>query len=74
MQKKKENQSYVEFLRDKESALEKWCDSKRIGGDVEKLEQLILVEEFLKCVPGEIRVHPSEKNNLSYEMGALDDE
>ena len=36
-QRKKENQSHVEFLRDKENALEKWCDSKRIGGDVEKL-------------------------------------
>ena len=26
MQRKKENQSYVEFLRDKENALEKWCE------------------------------------------------
>ena len=31
MQRKKENQSYVEFLREKANALEKWCDSKRIG-------------------------------------------
>ena len=71
-QGKKENQSYVEFLRDKENALEKWCDSKRIEGDVEKLRQLILAEEFLNCVPEEIRIHMSErKNNLSYEMAAL---
>ena len=45
-QRKTENQSYVEFLREKENALEKWCDSKRIDGDVEKLRQLILAEEF----------------------------
>ena len=45
-QRKKENQSYVEFLREKENAQEKWSDSKRIDGDVEKLRQLILAEEF----------------------------
>ena len=73
-QRKKDNQSYVEFLREKENALEKWCDSKRIGGDVEKLRQLILAKEFLNCVP-ETRVHLSErKNDLSYEMAALADE
>ena len=43
MQRKKENPSYMEFLRDKENALEKWCDSKKIG-DSEKLRQLILAE------------------------------
>ena len=75
MQRKKENQYYVEFLREKESAPEKWCDSKRIDGDVEKLRQLILAEEFLNCVPEEIRVHLSERmNDLSYEMAALADE
>ena len=75
MQRKKENQSYVEFLWKKENALKKWCDSKRIGGDIEKLRQLILAEEFLNCVPEEVRVHLSErKNDLSHEMAALADE
>ena len=74
-QRKKESQSYIEFQRDKENALEKWCDSKRIEGDVEKLRQLILAEEFLNCVPEEIRVHLSErKTDLSYKMTALVDE
>ena len=74
-QRKKENQSYVEFLREKENALDKWCDSKRIDGEVEKLRQLILAEEFSNCVPDEVRVHLSErKNDLSYEMAALADE
>ena len=74
-QRKKENQSYVEFLRGKENALEKWCDSTTIGGDVERLRQLILAEEFLNCVPEEVRVHLSErKTDVSYEMAALADE
>ena len=73
-QRKKENQSYVEFLREKENALEKWCDSKRIDGDVEKHRQLILAEEFLNCVP-EDRIHLNErKTDVSYEMAALADE
>ena len=41
-QRKKESQFHVEFLQDKKNGLEKWCDSKRIEGDVEKLQQLIL--------------------------------
>ena len=74
-QRKAENQSYVEFLREKENALDKWCDSKGIDGDAEKLRQLILAEEFLNCVPEEVRVHLSErKTDVSYEMAALADE
>ena len=65
----------MEFLREKENALDKWCDSKRIDGDAEKLRQLILAEEFLNCVPEEVRVHQSErKNDVTYEMAALADE
>ena len=74
-QRKTENQSYLEFLREKENALDKWCDSKRIDGDAEKLRQLILAEEFLNCVPEEVRVHLSErKTDVTYEMAALADE
>ena len=74
-QRKKENQFYVEFLREKENALDKWCDSKRIDRDAEKLRQLILAEEFLNCVPEEVRVHLSErKTDVNYEMAALADE
>ena len=74
-QRKKENQSYVESLRDNANALETWCDSKRIGGDVKKLRQLILAEEFLNCVQEDIRVHLSErKTDLSYEMATLADD
>ena len=74
-QRKTENQSYVEFLQEKENALDKWCDSKRIDGDAEKLRQLILAEELLNCVPEEVRVHLNErKTDVNYEMAALADE
>ena len=65
----------MDFLREKENALDKWYDSKRIDGDAEKLRQLILAEEFLNCVPEEVRVHLSErKTDVNYEMAALADE
>ena len=49
--------------------------TKRIDGDVEKLRQLILAEEFLNCVSEEVRVHLSErKTDVSYEMAALANE
>ena len=65
----------MEFLREKGNALDKWCDSKRIDGDAEKPRQLILAEEFLNCVPEEVRVHLSErKTDVNYEMAALADE
>ena len=42
---------------------------------MEKLRQLILAEEFLNCVPEEVRVHLSErKTDVNYEMAALADE
>ena len=42
---------------------------------MEKLQQLILAEEFYNCVPEESRVHLSEgKTDLNYEMAALADE
>ena len=49
--------------------------TKRIDGDAEKFRQLILAEEFLNCVPEEVRVHLSErKTDVNYEMAALADE
>ena len=42
---------------------------------MEKLRQLILAEEFLNCVPEEVKVHLRErKTDLSYEVAALADE
>ena len=42
---------------------------------MEKLRQLILAEEFLNCVPEEVRIRLSEKKtDVSYEMTALADE
>ena len=58
---KREGQTYVEFARDKETLFNRWCTSKEIDRDFEKLRQLLLIEEFKKCLPGEVKTYIDEK-------------
>ena len=44
--RKEPNQTHVEFARTKEQLFDRWCSSKKVGSDHEKLRQLMLVEEF----------------------------
>ena len=48
--KKQDNQTYVEFAREKETLFDRWCTSKEVGNHFEKLKQLVLVEEIKRCV------------------------
>ena len=44
--KKDSNQTHVEFARNKEQLFDRWCCSKKIDQNYDKLRQLMLVEEF----------------------------
>ena len=46
-----EGQTYMEFARQKEAFFNKWCASQQVGNSFDKLKQLVLLEEFKKCVP-----------------------
>ena len=48
--RKEPNQTHVEFARTKEQLFDRWCSSKKVGSDHEKLRQLMLVEEFKWCI------------------------
>ena len=52
--KKEDEQSYEEFLRDKEGLLDKWFSAKDVRKDTENLRQLVLIEEFMNCMPEEL--------------------
>ena len=52
--KKENEQTHVEFARTKEQLFDRWCSSKKIGSDHEKLRQLMLVEEFKRCINSDI--------------------
>ena len=57
--KKENDKTHVEFGREKERLLDRWCDSEEIKKDYERIRQMFLLEEFKNCV------HPAIKNYIT---------
>ena len=55
------NQTFVEFARVKEQLFDRWCHSKKVNMDFEKLRQLILIEEFKRRIPFHMKTFIDEK-------------
>ena len=53
--KKDSNQTHVEFARNKEQLFDRWCCSKKIDQNYDKLRQLVLVEEFKRCIQSDVK-------------------
>ena len=53
--RKEESQTHVEFAHEKEVYFDRWCYSKEVGTDFEKLRQIIWIEELKRCVRDDIR-------------------
>ena len=68
--KKENEQTHVEFARTKEQLFDRWCSSKKIGSDHEKLRQLMLVEEFKRCINSDIKSFLDEKQVETLEAAA----
>ena len=68
--KKENEQTHVEFARTKEQLFDRWCSSKKIGSDHEKLRQLMLVEEFKRCINSDIKFFLDEKQVETLEAAA----
>ena len=58
---KSDNQTHVEFARQKETLFDRWCTSREIRESFENLQQLILVEEFKNCVSCEVKTYLDKK-------------
>ena len=56
-----DSQTYMEFAREKETLFNKWCASQQMGNNFDKLKQLILLEEFKKCVTTPIKTYLEEQ-------------
>ena len=67
---KQESQTYVEFAREKETLFNRWCTSKEIN-NLEQLRQLLLVEEFKKCLPNEVKTYLDEKKVETLSQAAV---
>ena len=68
--KKENEQTHVEFARTKEQLFDRWCSSKEIGSNHEKLRQLMLVEEFKRCINSDIKSFLDEKQVETLEAAA----
>ena len=67
---KEKDQTYVEFARTKEQLFDRWCSSEKVDKNHEKLRQLVLVEEFKRCVHGDIRTFIGEQKANTLETAA----
>ncbi|KAJ8022839.1 hypothetical protein HOLleu_37844 [Holothuria leucospilota] len=56
---KADTQTYVEFAYQKERHFDRWCASKKVS-TFDTLRQLMLVEEFKRCVNDDIKTHLEE--------------
>ncbi|XP_051888858.1 uncharacterized protein LOC127579869 isoform X2 [Pristis pectinata] len=59
--RKSADQTYMEFANGKRICFERWCLAKNVDGDYDKLTELILVEDFKRCVPAELTTYLNEK-------------
>ncbi|KAJ8039219.1 hypothetical protein HOLleu_16866 [Holothuria leucospilota] len=57
--RKADTQTYVQFAYQKERHFDRWCASKKVS-TFDTLRQLMLVEEFKRCVNDDIKTHLEE--------------
>ena len=59
--RKQESQTHVEFAHEKELYFDRWCNSREVDTDFEKLRQVILIDEFKRCVRDDIKIYLDEQ-------------
>ena len=64
------SQTFVEFARVKEQLFDRWCHSKKVNKDFEKLRQLILIEEFKRRIPFHMKTFIDEKQVENLQQAA----
>ena len=65
---KQSEETYVEFAQKKKKLLTRWLDSRQVNSNFDNLYNLILVEEFKKQLPSEIRTHLNDLNVLEIKQ------
>ena len=73
--KKDDKQTYVEFANQTEVYFDRWCIAKKVILDYDKLRQIILIEQFKRCVHDDLKTYLDEKNvETLHEMAVLADD
>ena len=68
--RKEHDQTHVEFVRTKEQLFDWWCSSKKVGSGHAKLRQLLLVEEFKRCINSDVKAFLDEKDVETLDLAA----
>ena len=72
---KEGSQTYIEFARQQETLFDRWCAAKTVEKDFSKFRQLVLVEEFKKCLHSDVKMYIDEqKANSLHQVAMLADE
>ncbi|KAK0156645.1 hypothetical protein N1851_000121 [Merluccius polli] len=64
------SQTYVEFAREKGVLFDKWCHASKTK-DFVQLRELVLLEDFKKCLPERIVVYLNEPKAVSLSQAAV---
>ncbi|XP_070560943.1 uncharacterized protein [Ptychodera flava] len=67
---KAKDQTYVEFARTKEQLFDRWCSSEKVSQNYDKLRQLVLIEEFKRCIRSDIKTFINEQKADTLEVAA----
>ena len=60
----------MEFARTKEQLFYRCCSSKKLGSDHAKLRQVMLVEEFKRCINSDVKAFLDGKEVETLELAA----
>ncbi|KAG1952330.1 gag-pol fusion protein [Pimephales promelas] len=64
------SQTFVEFAREKGNLFDKWCNASKVT-DFNSLRELLLLEEFKKCLPERVVVYLNEQKVNSLSQAAV---
>ncbi|CAI5654769.1 unnamed protein product [Oreochromis niloticus] len=64
------DQTFVEFAREKHCLFERWIQASKVK-DIEGLKELVLLEEFKKCLPDQLVVYLNEQKVTSLAKAAV---
>lgn len=68
--KKSETQTHVEFAREQHGLFERWCKSQMVK-NLDDLKNLILLEQFKRCVHERVATYLNEHSDLTLEKAAV---
>ena len=69
--RKQDGQTYVAFAREEEVLFDRWCTAKQVDNYYHKLRQLLLVEEFKKCLQSDVKMYLDEQKADGLHQAAV---